>query len=383
MKTNKNFIISYNSTCFNHRFSGANQRFFTIYLSLIKRLKNINFNIYEPIDADLKFFFKKTKNTNFIKTSIKSESSKFEKFLNFFKLIKIFINDKSQAVEIFNLPFFNPNKKKISITIHDLRYFNFDKNKIISFFYKIALKITLYRIPNIITVSHSMKKELQKFFPNKNISVIHNAIEKKEFEHVIGSQKSNYIRKKYNIYNKFIFSIGHLEERKNYRNLIEGYNLFLKKNIECQLIISGFGKTNERKEIIKLINTLNLNSHVLLLENVNEIEKIFFYQNAEFFIFPSLYEGFGIPLLEAMASNCPIVASNIAVFKEIIGKDGIFFNPKNTKSIYLIMQKIYSNNKIKNFLINIGKKRIDNFSTKKVSKDLENYYYKFLINKNF
>jgi len=374
MNKNNKFIISYNSTCFNNRASGANQRFFTIYLTLIKNLKNITFNIYQPIDADFKRFFRKIKNVNIIQTTIRSQTSYIEKIINIFKLLILFTKDKSNILEVFNLPFLNYNKKNISITIHDLRYFNFDTLNLLSFFYRIALRVFLLRIPNIITVSKTMKKELKKIFPKKNIQVIYNAIDASFSNTKVSFEKKKFIQKKYGIYNKFIFSIGHLEERKNYINLISGFNIFLKTNPDCQLIICGFGDTYERTKIIKFINILNLNSHVLLLENITEIEKLFFFQNAEFFIFPSLYEGFGIPLLEAMATNCPVIASNIGVFREIMGKDGSFFNPRSARSISLKMKNTYDNYQKRKNLIYVGKKRINYFKVEKIAKDLENYY---------
>ena len=374
MNKNNKFIISYNSTCFNNRASGANQRFFTIYLTLIKNLKNITFNIYQPIDADFKRFFRKIKNVNIIQTTIRSQTSYIEKIINIFKLLILFTKDKSNILEVFNLPFLNYNKKNISITIHDLRYFNFDTLNLLSFFYRIALRVFLLRIPNIITVSKTMKKELKKIFPKKNIQVIYNAIDASFSNTKVSFEKKKFIQKKYGIYNKFIFSIGHLEERKNYINLISGFNIFLKTNPDCQLIICGFGDTYERTKIIKFINILNLNSHVLLLENITETEKLFFFQNAEFFIFPSLYEGFGIPLLEAMATNCPVIASNIGVFREIMGKDGSFFNPRSARSISLKMKNTYDNYQKRKNLIYVGKKRINYFKVEKIAKDLENYY---------
>jgi hypothetical protein len=169
--------ISYNATCFSTNYSGANQRFFTLYKKLIKKLHNVNFIIYEPSDYSLKSNFKGIKNIKFVKTLTAADGSRWHKFFTLTLTIKLFFSRNFDLGEIFNLPFFNVFKKKIIFTVHDLRYHNFQNNTLISFLYRIIFFLSLKNIKYIIVVSNTIKNELKKIFPKKKIFVIYNSID--------------------------------------------------------------------------------------------------------------------------------------------------------------------------------------------------------------
>ena len=367
--------ISYNATCFNNRFSGANQRFFTLYQEVIKNLKNVNFTIYEPSDYSFKIFFKKSKNVTFVKTKTSSDSSRFFKAVHLFSTIKLFFSKSFSIGEVYNLPFANLFSKNLIITIHDLRYHNFENKTVISFLYRIFFYLCLRNINNIITVSHSVKKELEKIFPKKNISVIYNCAVIKKNKKEISTRDKEMVLKKFRITNKYLLSVGHFESRKNYLNLLKGFKLFCQKHLDCSLIVVGFtDNAKVKNELIQYIKTNNLSSHVKLLDNVNELEKQVLYQCADLFVFPSLYEGFGIPILEAMSLKCPIVLSNIPVFREITQKKVIYFSPESPQSIEKTISSVFVSRKKKSYLINYGTKRLKDFTVKESSEKLINLY---------
>ena len=367
--------ISYNATCFNNKFSGANQRFFTLYQEVIKKLKNANFTIYEPADYSFKIFFKKSKNVTFVKTKTSSDSSRLFKAVHLYSTIKLFFSKSFAIGEVYNLPFVNFFSKNIIITIHDLRYHNFENKSIISFFYRFFFHLCLRNIDNIITVSHSVKKELEKIFPKKRISVIYNCAAINERKETINKKNIKKILKKFRITNKYLLSVGHFESRKNYLNLLKAFKIFSQKHLDCSLIIVGFtDNAKVKNELIQYIKTNNLSSHVQLLDNVNELEKQVLYQCADLFVFPSLYEGFGIPILEAMSFKCPIVLSNISVFKEITQKKAIYFSPESPQSIEKIISSVFVSRKKKSYLINYGTKRLKDFTVEASSEKLINLY---------
>jgi glycosyltransferase involved in cell wall biosynthesis len=372
----KEKIISYNATCFSTRFSGANQRFFTLYRQIVKSLPTCKFIIYEPKDYNLKKIFKNFKNVTFVKTQIKADSSRLKKAITFFFEKFLFFKD-SDIIEFFNLPFFYKKNINTIFTIHDLRYHFFYKKSLIGFFYRIFFYFCLKNVKNLIVVSNSTKKEVKKIFPQKSITVIPNNV-------VVNKPKYNsanvrVILKKFNIHNKYLLSIGHIEQRKNYINLLKAYKIFSKKHIDCSLIIVGFvGQKNIRDDIIIYIKTNNLSSKVLLLDDVNELEKTILYKNAELFIFPSKYEGFGIPILEAMSFRCPLILSNIPVFKEITQNKLFYFNPDNPQSIEKVLNSVYLSKTKKEFSISYGLKRINDFSIKNNAKKLLDLYSKIL-----
>jgi glycosyltransferase involved in cell wall biosynthesis len=364
--------ISYNATCFSTNYSGANQRFFTLYKKLIKKLHNINFIIYEPSDYSLKSNFKGIKNIKFVKTLTAADGSRWHKFFTLTLTIKLFFSRNFDLGEIFNLPFFNVFKKKIIFTVHDLRYHNFQNNTLISFLYRIIFFLSLKNIKYIIVVSNTIKNELKKIFPKKKIFVIYNSIDFlfKEYQQV-----KKQLLQKLLLPKKYLLSIGHIESRKNYLNLLKAFKLFSDKNIDYSLIIVGFTYEKKTKDLLsQFIKTNNLSAQVQILSNINEQEKFDLYKNAQLFIFPSLYEGFGIPILEAMRARCPFVLSNIPVFKEITENRLFYFNPHSPNSIRKTIETVLFSERKKTYLIRYGSKRYRYFSTEKNVKKLADLY---------
>ena len=372
----KEKIITYNATCFSTRFSGANQRFFTLYRQVVKSLPACKFIIYEPKDYTFKKIFKNLKNITLVKAQIEVDSTRLKKAITFFYQ-KFFSLKDSSIVEFFNLPFFYNKNKNAIFTIHDLRYHFFYKKSFVAFFYRFFFYFCLKNVKNLIVVSNSMKKEVKKIFPQKLITVIPNHAVVNKFTN--NSANARVILKKFNIHNKYMLSLGHIEQRKNYINLLKAYKIFSKKHIDCSLVIVGFvGQKDVRDNLIIYIKTNNLSAKVLLLDDVNELEKTILYKNAELFIFPSKYEGFGIPILEAMTLRCPLVLSNIPVFKEITQNKLFYFNPDNPQSIEKVLNSVYLSKIKKEFIINYGVKRVNDFSIKNNTKKLLDLYSKIL-----
>ena len=373
----KKKIISYNATCFNTNFSGANQRFFTLYRDLIKSLPNYQFIIYEPYDYSFKNIFKNNKNITFIKSRIKNDSSRLVKAINFLLYKKFFFSKNFNLGEVFNLPFLNNKNKNIIFTIHDLRYHYFYKSSLTSYIYRFIFYLCVKNINNIIVVSNSMKDQVQKLFPQKKITVIPNNVELNKFKYDNVHAKN--VLKKFNIKNKYLLSIGHIEERKNYINLLKAFAIFSKKHIDCSLIIVGFvGQKNIRDKLTIYIKINNLSARVLLLDDVSETEKIILYKQAELFIFPSKYEGFGIPILEAMSLRCPLVLSDIPVFKEITENKLFYFDPNKPQSIAKVLSSVFLSKTKRKFCISYGLNRVKDFSIKKNKKKLLDLYAEIL-----
>ena len=218
-----------------------------------------------------------------------------------------------------------------------------------------------------------MKDQVQKLFPQKKITVIPNNVELNKFKYDNVHAKN--VLKKFNIKNKYLLSIGHIEERKNYINLLKAFAIFSKKHIDCSLIIVGFvGQKSVRDKLLAYIKINNLSSKVLLLDDVNEAEKIILYKQAELFIFPSKYEGFGIPILEAMSLRCPLVLSDIPVFKEITENNLFYFDPNKPLSIAKVLSSVFLSKTKRKFCISYGLNRVKDFSIEKNKKKLLDLY---------
>lgn len=239
-----------------------------------------------------------------------------------------------------------PNK---IMTIHDLSFLENPKwfSKAYYYYYKIMTPLAAKTSNRIITVSYFSKKEILKFYPfipDHKISVAYNAINDSfTTEHHMKGKKQPYF-----------LAVSSMDPRKNFQRLIKVFE----KMKDCRLYIVG----GSNKIYGNSHNSTN-NPNIQLLGRVSDKTLIDLYKNAEAFIYPSLYEGFGIPPLEAMALGCPVLASDIPVLHEVCDDAALYFNPLEENDIQKAIASFHgSNDKDKEKLIEKGYKNIKRFS---------------------
>ncbi len=297
---------------------------------------------------------------------------------------------KIEKFDIFHSPFFHIPSGitcKTVITVHDLRFERFPKS-----YQKLRLLYLKYKVPrslkkadHIISISDFTKNEIIKFYrlPKNKITTIHEAIDLKRFnpKNILQSEENEILKKMNLTKNNFFLSVGHIEPRKNYERLIKAFIEFkkLKKN-NYKLVIVGKKNLNY-KNVIKLIEENNLN--ILYNNYVSEKELITLYKNAYIFVFPSYYEGFGFPPLEAATLGTPSIASNLSSIPEIAGKGALYFDPFNIEDIKNKMYKVTTNIDIYNNLKKYSKENLKRFSWKKNITETIKIYDKILKKKKF
>ncbi|MBB5441222.1 glycosyltransferase involved in cell wall biosynthesis [Pedobacter sp. AK017] len=219
------------------------------------------------------------------------------------------------------LPFFS--KTSNVVTIHDLMAIDYPKlcqNETAAYF-NMFLPNTIKNAQKIITVSNVVKNDiLNKYskIDESKIEVIYPGIGK-HFQKIPDTHVNELVKKKYNLPPKYFLFVGNLEPKKNIERIIEAYHELKKNvNIDHKLLIVG-RRAWKFSSIFKLVVQKKLQSEVLFLGYVNENDLPSIYSSAEIFIFPSIYEGFGIPVLEAMACGCPTIISNRGALPEISG----------------------------------------------------------------
>lgn len=237
----------------------------------------------------------------------------------------------------------------------------------------------LSRAKKVITVSNFSKKEIIEVFGlerklrgklEKKIEVVHNGYDDKFCLLTADDEKKRQILNKYGIESPFIFYVGRLERKKNITGLLEAFALMIEhnRNIPHKLVLAGdasFGYD----EIQYMINHYNLDKRVRKTGWVEEADLPYIYNYADVFVFPSLYEGFGIPLLQAMACEVPIAASNAASIPEVAGDAAIYFDPTDVNSISRSLELICTDSNLRRQLKDKGIKRVKSFGWDKSAQE--------------
>lgn len=275
------------------------------------------------------------------------------------------------------IPLVHP--KKTIATIHDLafKYYPelFGKSEL--YYQEFGLNMAVKKAAHIITVSENTKKDIVKLCHVKpeKITVIYHGYDQNLYkpltpEEIVRNQKlkekSVYTSKILGL-KPYIFFIGRIEKKKNILNLLKSY-VFLRKEpkIKHKLVLAGkpgYGY----EEIKSYINSLPdaIKKDIIELGYVENTKLSSWMKNADIFFFPTLFEGFGLPVVEAMASGVPVVASNTTSIPEIAGSAAVLVNPHKVYDMAVALSKIINNQKFRYSLISKGKTRASMFTWQK------------------
>jgi len=245
--------------------------------------------------------------------------------------------------------------KNIVLTIHDLAFIRFPEFNFDWFIKKYTweVKKNAQISKKIIADSKSTKNDIVRFFkidPAK-VEVVYLAADNL-FKKLLEKEKDRSVLKKYKINKKYILSVGTIEPRKNFITLIKAFNL-IKHNInnfDYKLVIAG--QTGWKSEATYEEREKSpYREDILFIGRVPDQDLVQIYNQAELFVYPSLFEGFGLPPLEAMSCGLPVIASNTSSLKEVIGSAGILIDPNNLSDISRSIGDILENKNLKNKLV--------------------------------
>lgn len=262
----------------------------------------------------------------------------------------------------FDDPYFLPYvKKPYVITVHDLIPESEPENW--PSVWLINRKKIFANATHIIAVSHSTKNDLLCFFPEfmeyNKITVIYHG--------------SPQVPKQYssNIFGKYILYVGGRKGYKNFRKLILSIYILLHQNKELKLLCVG--DVLSREEFL-LLDRFKILDKVKIINIIEDIQLYSLYKHAIFFIFPSLKEGFGIPILEAWSNECPTLVSNIKIFREIAKDAAIYFEPSDILSMRASISLFLENPELKKQVMNNSKLRILDFNWETSAEKLKSVY---------
>lgn len=257
-------------------------------------------------------------------------------------------------------------KKGIINAIHDMTAWLYPETMSTKglILFKFLIRKAMISSEKILTVSESSKKDINEIFPKNKIpiDIIYNGIDEKFINFKFKQDKANYVKSKYNIDFNYILCLGTIEPRKNITLLIDAY-IELKKeyNIDLKLVLVG-RKGWKYQDIIDKIESHNLTNEIIFTGFVDDVDLPYIYNMSDVFVFPSKYEGFGIPIIEAMSVGVPVIASNTSSIPEVICNNGILFETNNKDDLKdKIMSFLKIENDVKQQIINRGYKRSKDF----------------------
>lgn len=222
----------------------------------------------------------------------------------------------------------------------------------------------------ILTVSESSKKDIVYEFnyPSDKISVVPNGIDFNSYNKKVPSERLKHIREKYGLPSKFILYLGGIRKHKNIERLVTAYSILPKElKSEYHLVITK--GTPTLKELAK---NLGIAENVIFTQFIDEDDKAGMYQLASLYAYISLYEGFGLPVVEAQAAGTPVITSNISSLPEVVGASALCVNPENVEEISLGIQRILKDYNLRSDLIEKGYINAKRYSKENAGKILYN-----------
>lgn len=296
-------------------------------------------------------------------------------------LKKIILKEKVDLMHFphWNVPIFY--NQPFVVTIHDLIMYFYPRpgasthNRLWYWFkdkvHRQVIKHAVKKSKRIIAVSNFTKQDIHKALkiPLEKITVIYQC---PFFSEIYDSNNGNQILEKFKINKPYVLYVGNAYPHKNLEGLLEAWKIFQEKYGDgFQLVLCG-KKNYFYKRLITYFSAIK---SVVFTDFVSDEELAKLYQNASLYVFPSLYEGFGLPPFEAIKHNVPVVSSNASCLPEILGEGAMYFDPNNFEQMSEIIYKGLTDQNIRQELLEKGKNELGKFNCKKMTENTIGVYY--------
>lgn len=278
---------------------------------------------------------------------------------------------KREPVDVFHAQFIVPPflKARTVTTIPDIAYEHFPEffpnyQKAWS---KVLIRSSARRADHIITVSEHSKKDIVRTYgiEEEKITVTPEGVSEDFYPRPKARAKE--IVRKYGIEGSFILYLGRLQGRKNLTRLVDAYSRIRKAGCEEKLVLAGKPDSLFEVTIVR-IRDLRLDEYVLLPGYIPQEDVPWFYSAADVFVYPSLYEGFGLPVLEAMACGLPVITSRGSSLEEIVGSAGLIVDPLDESSLADALLRLLGDSELTRELSLAGLKRSADFSREEMAR---------------
>ena len=360
--------ILYDHQIFTTQKYGGISRYFYELIKLFRAYDNIDAeisllfsnNYYISNSDDISYF-------NFFDTKEFRGKTRLMSELNKLKTIYYL---KKQDFDVFHPTYYDPyflkylGNKPFVLTVYDMIHEKFHKSFLDKDKTALNKKILIEKASKIIAISENTKKDLIQSY----------GIEESRIE-VVYLGNSMFPPKKVIIHfelpKKYILFVGSRRGYKNFEKFIISVSELLNKDRELFIVCAGGGNFTDGE--IQLLSKLSIRDQVYQ-HNVDDDSLAYIYQNAQLFVFPSLYEGFGIPVLESFACNCPLLCSNVSSLPEIAGDGAIYFDPNGEESIKSAVENVLKDKELRDSLIENGIKQLKQFSWQETALQTKKIY---------
>jgi glycosyltransferase involved in cell wall biosynthesis len=242
---------------------------------------------------------------------------------------------------------------------------------------RIVVPKIIRKSKKIITVSNFEKNHISRFFnlPNDGrLVTAYNGVSD-YFKPVINSTQLLTVKEKYNLPNQFFFFLGNTHPKKNTAGVLKAFSDFRRQtNNDVKLVMIDYNR-NELQKLLVAIGDASLINHIVLTGYINNRDLPAIYSQSILFLYPSLRESFGIPIIEAMACGTPVITSNTSSMPEVAGNAACLVNPFKPEEITAAMQKIYADDKLRENMIEKGIQQAALFSWASMAKQVVNIYH--------
>ncbi|MDP3901634.1 MAG: glycosyltransferase family 1 protein [bacterium] len=272
-------------------------------------------------------------------------------------------------------PLFWLSKAKIVLTVHSAmegwQKFSYLRRRWWLVYW--TLKLFHKRISSIIAISNSTKKSIQRFFavPDDKIHVIYQGVDQSFFKEIKKEEARKLMNSKYGLPVPYILNGSRIDPHKNVQRLIRAYAILKKRHNGTvpKLIIGAKHWPAENRAVENLINDLNLKTEIFSTPYIASEDMPQLYAGAEMFVFPSLHEGFGLPIIESMAAGTPVITSNVFSMPEISGNAAMLVDPYDVQSIASAMEKILNDPSCVSDLVSRGSLLARTFDWRKTAEE--------------
>lgn len=290
----------------------------------------------------------------------------------------------SRRVDVFHtqyiLPIFIPRRTRVIVHIHDVSFcalpwlVNWKDRLFLRFF----IPRSLARANAVVVPSLFTREEILRYFAGvkaSNIIVVPNACSE-EFQEEASSEAVDRVRRQYALPERYVIAVGTLQPRKNLPFLIRAFAEFHKRDADTRLVLVGnrLGHHFDRN-IDQAIAECDLGEQVVFPGFIAQADLPAVIKGATGYVFPSLYEGFGIPLLEAMSQSVPVAAADIPCLREVAGEAALYFDPSRVDMCAEVLYTLTTHSDRRKELVEKGKIRFEAFSWSKSAQLLADVYY--------